>query len=79
MIWNGKPDAVLIGAPDDAWDLAMVVEYPSAEAFGAQRRRTRPTSLPPSTDVTEHDHARLPLQLRSPGLTSSHCLSSGWP
>ena len=38
MIWNGKPDAVLIGAPDDAWDLAMIVEYPSAEAFVAQTK-----------------------------------------
>ncbi len=27
---------MLIGAPDDAWDLAMIVEYPSAEAFVAQ-------------------------------------------
>ena len=36
MIWNGRPDAVFIGSPDDAWDLAMIVEYPSAEVFAAQ-------------------------------------------
>lgn len=38
MIWNGKPDTVLIGSPDDVWDLAMVVQYPSADAFVAQTK-----------------------------------------
>lgn len=33
IIWRGAPQLVLIGPPDEAWDLAFVAAYPSAAAF----------------------------------------------
>ncbi len=34
VIWMGRPENVLIGDPDtDRWDLAVLVSYPSREAF----------------------------------------------
>jgi uncharacterized protein (DUF1330 family) len=32
-IWEGRPEAVVIGPHDERWDLAFIVEYPSAAAF----------------------------------------------
>jgi uncharacterized protein (DUF1330 family) len=33
-LWTGRPEHVLIGEPDhDGWDLAVLVSYPSREAF----------------------------------------------
>ena len=32
-IWVGKPLGVIIGAEDEAWDLALLVRYPSREKF----------------------------------------------
>lgn len=34
VVWMGRPEHVLIGDPDeDAWDLAVLVSYPSRQAF----------------------------------------------
>lgn len=33
IVWRGRPDNVLIGAPDEHWDLAFVARYPTAGAF----------------------------------------------
>ena len=33
QIWAGRPDAVVTGPADEAWDLAFIAEYPSAHAF----------------------------------------------
>jgi len=34
VVWQGTPDSVVIGdAEADAWDLVVLVEYPSREAF----------------------------------------------
>ncbi len=34
LLWRGRPDSVLIGDDDgDAWDLVLLVEYPSRKAF----------------------------------------------
>lgn len=33
IVWRGKPEAVLIGPPDERWDLAFVARYPTAHAF----------------------------------------------
>jgi uncharacterized protein (DUF1330 family) len=33
QIWQGRPVSMLIGPHDQQWDLAVLVRYPSAEAF----------------------------------------------
>ena len=33
VVWAGKPFPTLIGDEHDDWDLAIVIEYPSKEAF----------------------------------------------
>lgn len=34
IVWMGRPEHVLIGDPDhDRWDLAVLVSYPSRQAF----------------------------------------------
>lgn len=32
-IWQGSPRATLIGSADEQWDLAVLVKYPSSQAF----------------------------------------------
>lgn len=38
QVWAGKPELMLIGPQDEAWDLAFIAEYPSADAFVAMLR-----------------------------------------
>ncbi len=33
IIWRGAPENVLIGPPDERWDIAFVARYPNAHAF----------------------------------------------
>jgi uncharacterized protein (DUF1330 family) len=33
QVWAGRPEAVVTGPPEEAWDLAFIAEYPSAAAF----------------------------------------------
>ena len=33
QVWAGRPEAVVTGPPEEAWDLAFIAEYPSAGAF----------------------------------------------
>ncbi len=33
LVWSGKPETVLIGPLDEAWDTAFVARYPNAGAF----------------------------------------------
>ena len=33
QVWVGRPETVVIGPADEAWDLAFIAEYPSAGAF----------------------------------------------
>jgi uncharacterized protein (DUF1330 family) len=33
QIWAGRPDGVVTGPLDEAWDIAFIAEYPSAGAF----------------------------------------------
>ncbi|HEY2178265.1 MAG TPA: DUF1330 domain-containing protein [Caulobacteraceae bacterium] len=33
QVWAGRPEAVVTGPADEAWDLAFVAHYPSAAAF----------------------------------------------
>jgi uncharacterized protein (DUF1330 family) len=33
VVWSGRPFAALIGDNHDDWDLAVVIEYPSKDAF----------------------------------------------
>jgi uncharacterized protein (DUF1330 family) len=35
IIWSGTPEVVAIGDGEDLWDQAVIVEYPSREAFMA--------------------------------------------
>lgn len=33
IVWSGRPELMLIGPQEKAWDLAFVAEYPSVAAF----------------------------------------------
>ena len=33
QVWAGRPESVVTGPLDEAWDLAFIAEYPSAAAF----------------------------------------------
>jgi len=33
MVWSARPELVLIGPPEERWDVAFVARYPSAAAF----------------------------------------------
>ena len=33
QLWAGRPETVVTGPIDEAWDLAFIAEYPSAAAF----------------------------------------------
>lgn len=33
LVWMGRPEHVVVGDADDAWDMVAVVAYPSREAF----------------------------------------------
>lgn len=33
VIWQGRPDSVVIGGETDLWDAVVLVEYPSRQAF----------------------------------------------
>lgn len=33
QVWAGRPETVVTGPADEAWDLAFIAEYPSAGAF----------------------------------------------
>lgn len=38
QIWAGKPQVMVTGPRDEAWDLAFIAEYPSSDAFIAMVR-----------------------------------------
>lgn len=38
QVWAGKPQVTVTGPDSEAWDLAFIAEYPSAEAFIAMVR-----------------------------------------
>lgn len=33
QVWVGRPELMLIGPMDKAWDIAFIAEYPSVDAF----------------------------------------------
>lgn len=33
ILWSGKPEVVLTGPADEAWDAAFIARYPNAAAF----------------------------------------------
>jgi len=33
VVWQGRPDSVVIGEDADLWDAVLLVEYPSRQAF----------------------------------------------
>lgn len=33
IVWQGRPEQVLIGGDSDDWDMLILVEYPSRKAF----------------------------------------------
>ena len=38
QVWAGKPQVMVTGPKDEAWDLAFIAEYPNADAFIAMVR-----------------------------------------
>ncbi len=53
VIWQGAPKALLLGPPEERWDLALLVRYPSKEAFLAM------VSDPAYQAITMHRTAAL--------------------
>jgi len=53
LVWQGAPKAVLLGPSQERWDLALLVRYPSKEAFLAM------VSDPAYQAVTVHRTAAL--------------------
>lgn len=35
IMWRGRPEVMLIGPPDERWDIAFIARYPNAGAFMA--------------------------------------------
>jgi len=33
IIWSAEPEFMVIGPPDEMWDIAFIARYPSAQAF----------------------------------------------
>jgi uncharacterized protein (DUF1330 family) len=33
IVWAGRPEQILVGNPNEDWDAAVLVEYPSRQAF----------------------------------------------
>ena len=33
IVWSGEPQFMVIGPPDERWDVAFVARYPSGQAF----------------------------------------------
>jgi len=33
VVWRGKPELMLIGPPEEIWDLAFIARYPTGAAF----------------------------------------------
>lgn len=38
IVWRGSFEMMMVGPPDEAWDICFVAEYPSVEAFVALMR-----------------------------------------
>ena len=38
IVWRGNPEQTVVGAPEEAWDLAFIVEYPNLQAFMSMMR-----------------------------------------
>jgi uncharacterized protein (DUF1330 family) len=53
VFWQGAPKALLLGPPEERWDLALLVRYPSKEAFLAM------VSDPAYQAITVHRTAAL--------------------
>ncbi len=53
LVWQGSPKAVLIGPSQERWDAALLVRYPSKEAFLAM------VSDPAYQAITVHRTAAL--------------------
>ena len=53
VIWQGAPKALLLGPPEERWYLALLVKYPSKEAFLAM------VSDPAYQAITMHRTAAL--------------------
>jgi uncharacterized protein (DUF1330 family) len=53
VVWQGAPKAMLLGPPGERWDLALLVRYPSKEAFLAL------VSNPAYQNITVHRTAAL--------------------
>ena len=33
IVWRGRPEQVVIGPPEERWDIAFIARYPTAAAF----------------------------------------------
>lgn len=34
IIWRGEPEHIMVGPDDKHWDIALIAEFPSMDAFG---------------------------------------------
>ena len=67
IIWRGRPDFMLIGPQDEAWDIAFIAEYPSAESFATMLKAPDYRQAMAWRQVAVADSRLIRLAPRDPG------------
>ncbi|MEM5495240.1 DUF1330 domain-containing protein [Hoeflea sp. AS16] len=69
QVWIGKPELMLIGPQDEAWDIAFIAEYPDKDAFVAMLRDPEYRKAVRHRQAAVADSRLIRMQ---PGLPGSH-------
>lgn len=67
IVWRGRPEFGLIAPVDEAWDIAFIAEYPSAEAFAAMLKDPDYRAAMAWRQVAVSDSRLIRLQPLAPG------------
>jgi uncharacterized protein (DUF1330 family) len=67
QVWVGRPEVMVTGPSSEAWDLAFIAEYPSADAFMAMVRDPAYREHVKHRTAAVADSRLLRLEPREPG------------
>lgn len=67
QVWIGKPELMLIGPESEAWDIAFIAEYPSADAFVAMLRDPEYRKAVRHRQAAVADSRLIRMEPRTPG------------
>lgn len=67
QLWVGKPELMLIGPTEEAWDLAFIAEYPSVAAFVGMLRDPEYRLAVRHRQAAVADSRLIRMQPRTPG------------